>query len=299
MILKSNGSLLAAAALFGGVMAIAGAVHATSIGVKFSETGDGLTYPSFTGTAGVTTANGGSGNYAQANWNNVAGEEGVKITSGSVATLTDSTGATALGAGGNNITFGYSTAHYFNATKSVQNGSVAGTTNPATPTLDQQLVSGAIENDEGTAATATFGNVNPGSYTVVLYTVFQGSGAYSGGADFSINGGTAVTILEQSGNSTASTGFDAASPTAWMSNPGASSTASAVSNYLVFTGVTPDANGNIAVSWKKDSLGGVDSYGNGVDAVQLVSVPDPAPLVLTALGGLGLMLLRRKTRILV
>ncbi len=288
MILKSTGRMIAAAACLGGAMAIAPIVNASSIGVKFAETGDGYTFPTFAGTAGVTTANGGSGNYAQGNWNNLAGEEGTKITSGSLTSLTDNTGATALGAGGNDITFAYTTAHYLNATKSVTS------TNNATSTPDQQLVSGAIENDEGTPATAEFSNVAPGTYSVVIYTLFQGSGAYSGGANFSINGGTAVTLLEQSG-----TAFSIPATTAWMSNPGATSTSSGVSNYYVFSGISPDASGNVTLSWFKNSLGGVDGNGNGLAAIQLVSAttPEPASLALLAAPAIGLLLVRRKARV--
>jgi hypothetical protein len=272
-----------------GLGAIAATATAASIGVKFAETGDGDTFPTFTGTAGVTVANGGSGNYAQSNWNNVVGEEGLKGVSASNIALVDSTGAASP------ITFGYTSAHYFNATKTNEGG-----TGPASPTADQELVSGALENDEGTPATATFSNVSPGSYTLVAYTVFQAataSGAYSGAATFTVNGSDSTVVLDQGGNYGLPDSFDGttgAGPTAWMTNPNPSST-SAPSNYVAFTNVSPDANGNITLAWSKYTGGAFanDSTGNGVDAIQLIPAvtPEPASLGLLGLGVLSLPLI--------
>ena len=59
MILKSNGSVLAAAGLFGGVMAVAGAAHATSIGVQFYQSASG------SNAALKPTQSAGYGAYAQ------------------------------------------------------------------------------------------------------------------------------------------------------------------------------------------------------------------------------------------
>ncbi len=285
---ESHVKMFALAAALG-LAAIAATASAASIGVKFAETGDGDTFPTFTGTAGVTTANGGSGNYAQSNWNNVAGEEGIKGTSASGISLVDSSGAAST------VTFGYTSAHYFNATKTNE-GSGA----PASPTADQELVSGALENDEGTASTATFSNVSPGKYTVVAYTVFQAavaSGAYSGAATFTVNGSDSTVILDQGGNYGLPSSFDGstgAGPTAWITNPNPTST-SDPSNYVVFSNVSPDANGNITLGWSKYTGGAFsnDGTGNGVDAVQLIPVvtPEPASLGLLGLGVLGLPLL--------
>ena len=277
-----------------GMGAIAATATAASIGVKFAETGDGDTFPTFSGTAGVTVANGGSGNYAQSNWNNVVGEEGLKGVSASGISLVDSTGAAS------NITFGYTSDHYFNATKTNEgNGS------PTSPTADQELVSGALENDEGTAATATFSNVSPGTYTVVAYTVFQAAtatGAYSGAATFTVNGGDSTVVLDQGGNYGLPDSFDGstgAGPTVWMTNPNPSSTSNP-SNYVVFTGVSPDSSGNITIAWSKYTGGAFsnDSTGNGVDAIQLIPAvtPEPASLGLLGLGVLGLPLLAGRRR---
>lgn len=292
---ESQTKVLALAAILT-LGAAAATATAASIGVKFAETGDGDTFPTFTGTAGVTVANGGSGNYAQSNWNNVAGEEGIKGTSASGISLVDSTGAAS------SITFGYTSAHYFNATKTNE-----GTGSPAAPTADQELVSGALENDEGTASTATFSNVSPGTYTVVAYTVFQAataSGAYSGAATFTVNGGDSTVVLDQGGNYGLPDSFDGTTgsgPTAWMTNPNPSSTSSP-SNYVVFTNVTP-VNGQITLGWSKYTGGAFssDSTGNGVDAVQLIPAvtPEPASLGLLGVGALGLPLLagRRRSRL--
>ncbi len=271
--------------------ATAATATAASLGVKFAETGDGDTFPTFTGTAGVTTANGGSGNYAQSNWNNVVGEEGVKGVSGTGISLVDSTGAASA------VTFGYSAGHYFNASKTDEGGA-----GPTPPTADEELVSGALENDEGTAATAEFSHVSPGSYTVVLYTVFQAassSGAYSGAATFTVNGADSTVVLDQGGNFGYPNSFDAPGPTAWVTNPNPSST-SAPSNYVVFNNVSPDSSGNITIAWSKYTGGAFssDGTGNGVDAVQLISaaVPEPASLMLMGLGALVLPMLARRKR---
>ena len=147
MILKSNGLILAAAALFGGVMAVAGAVHATSIGVQFYNAS---TTNSVALTAGQIA---GAGSYAQSNWNVASSANDVFYTDaggsgaykGSLSTLADgSTGATSVGADGTSVTFNYSDAHKF-----FQGYTIGASGDPSNTTTDANaiLMSGGLEND--------------------------------------------------------------------------------------------------------------------------------------------------------
>ncbi len=288
MILKSNGSLLAAAALFGGVMAVAGAAHATSIGVQFVNASN-------TNSVALTAAQvAGAGSYAQSNWNVASSANQTSYTDaggsaayeGSLSTLTDgTTAATSVGANGGSVTFNYSDIHKF-----FTGYTIGASGDPSNTTTDANaiLMSGAVENDTNSATKATvleFGNVAPGSYNVVLYNVWQASNEFQA----SVNGGAPVDVWEQAGQT-----FGAESPNeTWVTNPNPSASTD-VSNYLVFNNISPDSNGNISLAFLKNSSSLAGS--EGVNAIQLVSTPEPAPLALLALGGLGLMLLQRKTR---
>ena len=286
MILKSNGSILAAAALFGGVMAAATAVHASPIGVQFKETGNGDTVElnnSVATTGPVQNLTAGYGSYAQNNWNEVAGSGSSSYTS-----------ANPIALAGTTITLSISNAHKFNRANGVESVNNGGAGSSASPTANEELLSGGLENDSGgTPTTIEFQNVAAGTYNLVLYTAFQGNGSYAGAVGFSVNGGPDTYIVEQDGAAFYPNDTFVTNPT---TNVADLSTAS-VSNYLLFNNVSP-LNGNITISYGKYASGTVanDGNGNAVDAVQLSSVPEPAPLALLALGGLGLLLLRRKIR---
>ncbi len=290
MILKSNGSVLAAAALLGGVIATAGAVHATSIGVQFYDTADG------SNAALTASQSAGYGGYAQANFNTYDGagayeSAGTYIFSGSVSTLVDSTGATSVGANGGSVTFSFANGHKFEHT--------SGGFKTATATPDTTLMSDGLENDShgiAAASTATFGNVASGKYSVLVYIPWNIP---------LLNGNPEVAYihLTVAGASTQSAYFNEQEASAFDSNPvfmtnpnpsSASGTAD-LSNYALFTGISPDANGNIVISIDKPSG---TTYGPsiGMDAFQLVSapVPEPATLAIFGAASAGVMLLSRR-----
>jgi hypothetical protein len=289
MILKSNGSVLAAAVLIGGTMAMAGAVHAAPIGVQFKETGNGDTVElnNAVSTVGpVQNLTAGYGSYAQDNWNEVAGSGSSSFSSSSPIALA-----------GTAITLSISNAHKFNQANGVTSVNNGGAGSTASPTANEELLSGGLENDSGgTPTVIEFSNVPTGSYDLVLYTAFQGNGSYAGAASFTINGGAPVYAVEQDGAAFYPSDTFVSNP---QSNPANLSTSS-VSNYLLFQNVTP-VSGNITISYGKYASGTVasDSNGNAVDAVQLSSVPEPATLALFGAAGVGLMLLRRKNRVVV
>jgi uncharacterized protein (DUF2141 family) len=271
MILKSNGSLLAAATLFGGVMAIAGAVHATSIGVQFTETGDGKTVP----VPAATSA--GYGSYAQANWNQISGPNSGSTYTGSITAPMNSAGAASTG-----ITFSYAGVHEFNQ----------GASSGAPANGNEDLLSGAaVVESSSSPATLSFSGLGSGTYSLLVYTDYQGNGTNAYGAKFSVNGGSGSYVLEQDAAAFYAT------PT-FTSNPAATAAGvSKVSNYLLFTNLTP-VSGTISISYEENSAVSGGTGHIGVNAIQLVTpaVPEPAPLALLAIGGLGLVLLRRKAR---
>ena len=146
MILKSNGSLLAAAALFGGVMAVAGAAHATSIGVQFLDATNGF------GDNPVTGSVAGAGGYTQSVWNEVkiADHNGSTISqttypwTATGLTVTDSAGNTSP------ITFSYSSV----GTQSTNTYYEY----PQTPLFGEQRVKGISgDNNESPVANAFCG----------------------------------------------------------------------------------------------------------------------------------------------
>lgn len=286
MILKSNGSVLAAAALLGGVIATAGAVHATSIGVQFKETGNGDTVElnnSVSTIGPVQNLTAGFGSYAQNNWNEVAGSGSSSYSTSSPISLSGTT-----------VTLSISNAHKFNQANGVTSVNNGGSGSTSSPTANEVLLSGGLENDSGgTPTTIEFQNVAAGTYNLVLYTAFQGNGSYAGAVGFSVNGGADTYIVEQDGAAFYPNDTFVTNPT---TNVGDLSTGS-VSNYLLFNNVSP-VNGNITITYGKYASGTVanDGNGNAVDAVQLSSVPEPASLALLALGGLGLIPLRRKNQ---
>jgi hypothetical protein len=142
-------------------------------------------------------------------------------------------------------------------------------------------------NAEGTPTLTGPGGfgTNPTTGTDQIYVTEQagttsGSAVTTSDSNYDFDGSTFVT-----------------SPIAFPGNGTNATTPTAASNYAVWTGVTPDASGNIIVSWNKygDLTTTPPTTVEGVNAVQLIAtaVPEPVSASLLAVGGLGLLLRRR------
>jgi len=140
------------------------------------------------------------------------------------------------------------------------------------------LTSAAITQ---TAGTFTLHNVPAGTYSLYLYGANYDD---TRGAAFSITtgGGTALNGITTTINSGQRTSFVLGD------------------NYVVFNGVSPNANGDISGSWGDVSnpISGLSGEGdfNGLQLVQQASVPEPSTLALTIGLGIGGLLLRRGRR---
>ena len=162
MILKSNGSLLAATALFGGVMAVAGAVHATSVGVQFLDATNGF---------GKNPVNGsmvGAAGYTQSVWNEIAVADHNGSTTSQATYPWTATGLAVKDSAGSTsaITFSYSSV----GTQSTNTYY----TYPQIPavTAQEKLLSGSIISFGG-GGNVEFGNLPTGNYTLVAYLASQ------------------------------------------------------------------------------------------------------------------------------
>jgi hypothetical protein len=144
----------------------------------------------------------------------------------------------------------------------------------------------ALTPNATTPGTFTLSNVPAGTYDLVLY-----GANYDGtrGAAFTVSSGTPV------GGFTSTT-----NPNATPNGPLTSFVLGG--DYVEFTGVTPDVNGNITGTWGAVSnpISGLSGEGdfNGLQ-LQLTSVPEPTSLAFCLLGGLGLARLgfRRRAKV--
>jgi hypothetical protein len=305
------------AGVAGGAFLIPAIASATMVGVQFATfggSGNGNPGPSSPSSpslfasqsAGLLDPANGF-NFVQPNWN-------VRdITFGSASqgagvnpiAVMDSTGSNPTG-----VSYSYTTGN-----ASVPN-SVGGafSTQEASHSADshgnfQSTLMGAfaVSSTGTTPSVFTFNHVPSGpSYDVIVYTEnynlsYTNIGLVAGSGTNPITGTNSVNVLEQAGMvnaaDTAQTNgvFDG---TTFLSAPVNASGAAptSVSNYVVFTGVTPDINGNIGIDWAGTNFtspAGFAAY-QGIDAFQLVTVPEPATASL--LIAPALMLLGKRSR---
>jgi hypothetical protein len=154
-------------------------------------------------------------------------------------------------------------------------------------TLDGVNAEGTPSITSGVTGPGGYGT-NPTTNTDQVYIIQQagiqsGSSLNTANTDASFDGSTFVT-----------------SPVPYVSADTSLSTTTA-SNYVVWTDVTPDASGNIFVSWNKyNSITGADTVTTiqSLSALQLiatpvVSVPEPVGASVLAIGVFALALRRR------
>lgn len=268
MSVKSTYSLLSAGAmamLLGATVGCPSAARATPVQIGVDFYGSYPVNEEVTGTAGY---------YAQSHWNNIKPTGGQYPANGSASNLLLSDGTAS------------SASLSFSAPGLVDNvlTPVAGATATETQTvylmnsfLDSGYISGTI-GAIGPTATVAVTNI-PSSiagtgatkYTVVLYIAYN---TVRDNSNYIVNG--VSQTVDESGTY----------------QPGTSSgtltlaTSSTAGNYVVFNNVTGTTL-TITANTPNNSRAGLDGF-------QVIAAPEPATLSLGALGGLGLLMLKRR-----
>jgi hypothetical protein len=246
-------------------------------------------------------------NFVQKNWNTRLSNFGSASQSAGInpSGVVDSTGSNSTG-----VSYGYSTG---NASIPHSVGGVFATElpnhNADSNGFFQSTLMGAfaVSSTGTTPSTFSFNHVPAGpNYDVIVYTLnynlsYTNINLTAGSGTNPVTGTNSVNVLEQAGSANAT---DLAQPngvfdgTTFLSAPvdaANPSAPSSVSNYVIFTGVSPDANGNVTVKWAATSFGVPSGFAvyQGIDAVQLVTVPEPAT---AALLGIPVLFLAKRTR---
>ncbi len=297
---------------------IASAARASLIGVQFSVLlGGGSPPTSSTPSMGAATAglvdpaNGYS--FTQNHWNSASlvfagntSQSGVGVNPSSVV---DNTGANPSG-----ISYGYTTGniHVSGSAAGGFSTSISDTHNPNSAGLSQDtLMHGYAVSSTGTTPSVfSFNHVPAGTYDLVAYVEnyslsYTNLSLVAGSGTNPVTGTASVNVLEQGGinnalNSAPANGiFDGSTFVSSPVDAASANAPTAVSNYVIFTGVTPDINGNITLNWAGTSFTSPSGYAvyQALDAVQLVSVvPEPTGIagVVLSLGCLAMF--RRRQR---
>ncbi|MDA8376698.1 MAG: PEP-CTERM sorting domain-containing protein [Planctomycetia bacterium] len=260
---KFHGSRLAAAALasvaFAGFAAI---TRADTVNIQFEGVATVSSADSFSGQKGVYT----SDNVASPVWNVLAGGQGTQ------SSLVDSSGNTTTDA----------VSYIGNATSGPDYNFQ---TNPA-----NELLSGFLQDSTPAAVTLT-GLVNNGSYQLYLYgqpgQFASWYDSHHRGAAFSITTGTGGPV---SGSAAYTLQYNSGTQNVFQEN----------TNYVVFN-ATASSSGTLAITWTNTPAevtpigsNGQDGSFNGLQLVSSAPVPEPLTLGLFGVGGLGLLLLKRR-----
>jgi hypothetical protein len=237
--------------------------------------------------------------FVQANWNSapLLFSIGSQSENRFASAVSDNTGA--VNPAGIAFSFTLGDIHDPSSVAGAFSAQVSDTHNPNGGGLYQDSLLGGfgVSSTGPSPSVFSFNNVPAiyamgGSYDVVAYLEnydlsYAHISLVAGSGSNPITGTASLNVLEQGGrNDSVNNGqpngvFDGST---FLSNPlPASSTLapSTVSNYVIFTGVGPDANGNITVDWAATSFTsppGFSAY-QALDAIQLISVPEPASWV--------------------
>jgi PEP-CTERM motif len=142
----------------------------------------------------------------------------------------------------------------------------------------------ANSGGSGSFGTLTLDNVAAGSYDLYLY-----------GANYDGDRGAVFTVSNGTGGApTAVGGYTQTINPNTSGGSGPLTTFTLGGDYVEFTGVTPDASGNIDITWTQganDNSGGGEGDFNGMS---LVAVPEPSALAFLGLGIAGLIVARRR-----
>ena len=285
---RSSIFLASAGAVAIGLGFAASSARAVSIGVNYTGAGSyGQTQAEATGGYSLApTTSAGYATVAQDNWNNttISYTDGNGNNSGSLTTVVDSNGATVSG-----MTVATTPATTGNSGTSGKDYPTSGTSNWGFATGGNLTM---LEGNVRPSAQVTVSDIPYSSYDVYVYLSAPGGNGGYGSVTISASSGIGTVdptstywynYVWPAGNFIQATATSAS---------GVNTASSPASNYVLFTG-------NTASNMTLTEAG--YGWNTGLAGFQIVDtatapIPEPAPLALLALGGVGLLLLSRHRR---